>query len=304
MSVPPPGPHGQQPDPYGQQPGHGQPSGGFPQQPQPQQFGQPQQQGYGQQGYGQPGHGQPGHGQQPGQFGQPGPFEQAGQYGQPGQYAQHGQPGQYGRQPGMPGQFGFDPSGGLPPGKKSALPWVLGGVGVLAVVGLVVGLLVFTGDDKTDTASGGSDQSTPASSSGQAGGSAETAEAEKVVDAYVAELEKGKSADKAKSQAMICAADRPTVKAFAEQAEAVEASLPAERREQLNSVKLDYSVENVTASGTTGSLTMRVKYSNVPAGVALPAESTTALELVKESGDWKICGLAKQLTGNPGGATG
>ncbi|GAA2677076.1 MULTISPECIES: hypothetical protein [Actinosynnema] len=264
MSVPPPGPHGQQPDPHGQQPGYGQPG----------QYGQ-----------------------------QPGPYGQPDQFGQ--QLGQHGQPG-YGQQPGTPGQFtpygqpGFDPSGGVPPKKKSALPWVLGGVGVLAVVGVVVGLLVFTGDDGNDTASGGSDEH--GTSAG--GGSEKTAEAQKVVDAYVAESNKGKDADKAKAQSMICAADLPTVKAVAEQAEELEASIPAERREKLNSLKMDYSAENVTVSGTTGSFTMRVKYSNVPEGLTLPAESTTALELVEESSGWKLCGLAKQLTGTPGGANG
>jgi hypothetical protein len=120
MSVPP-----QQPGPYGQQPGWPQPDvpGGAPQPGQQPGYGQP----YGQQPGGyypqtgpQP---QPGWGQQP--YGTP-----PGGYGQPGQPGAYGQPGQF------PGQFG-PPQGG----RKSPLPWILIGGGVL-VVGIVVVLIV------------------------------------------------------------------------------------------------------------------------------------------------------------------
>jgi hypothetical protein len=100
--------------PYGQQQGSG---------PQPYYGGQdPYQQGYGQQpGYGQQGYGQPGYGQPDGQqgYGQ----QPYGQYGQP-----YGQPGYYGQQP---------------PKKNKALPWILGGVGLVVVI-VVVLVLVFT----------------------------------------------------------------------------------------------------------------------------------------------------------------
>lgn len=124
MSQPP-----QQPGPFGQQPGYGQQPGG----------GYPQQGGYSQQG----GHPQSGPipAQQPGGFGQTGqPGQQPGQFGQPGPYGQ--QPGQFGQ--GAP--LGQDPYGGRPGGKKSPLPWILAGGGVL-VIGVVVVLIIVLGGD-------------------------------------------------------------------------------------------------------------------------------------------------------------
>lgn len=104
-------PYGQQP--YGQQ-GYGQPGYG-------QGYGQP---GYGQPGYGQPGYGQPGYGQQG--YGQP-------RYGQPS----YGQPG-YGQPSyGQPGYGGYGP-----PRKNKALPWILGGVGLVVVLVVVVVLVL------------------------------------------------------------------------------------------------------------------------------------------------------------------
>ncbi|MCI2418464.1 DUF2076 domain-containing protein [Saccharopolyspora sp. K220] len=122
MTYPPQQPPGQ--GGWGQQPGgHYPPSG--PQQPggaYPPSGGQPQP-GYGQQGYPQPGGGYPQSGPQPQQgYGQQPPYPpQGGGYGQPG--------------------FGAEP-----PKKKSPLPWILGGVGGLVVIGVVIALIVvFTG---------------------------------------------------------------------------------------------------------------------------------------------------------------
>jgi hypothetical protein len=115
--------------PYGQQQGSGpQPYYGGQD---PYQQGHGQQPGYGQQGYGQPGYGQQGYGQQPyGGYGQP--------YGQQQGYGQ--QPyGGYGQPYGQPGYYGQQP----PPKKNKALPWILGGVGLVIVV-VVVLVLVFT----------------------------------------------------------------------------------------------------------------------------------------------------------------
>lgn len=172
----PPGQYGQ-PDPYGQQPGYGQPQQpyGQPQQPYGQSpasgqqpYGQPPASGqpaYGQppasgQPYGQPAsdpYGQPAYGQPPvssqpaDPYGQqsapPGygaPTSGAAGYGQPG-YGQPQQPG-FGQQPGY-GQPGMPPYG-APPKKKSNLPLVLGlgGGGVaLVIVIIVVAVVVFSG---------------------------------------------------------------------------------------------------------------------------------------------------------------
>jgi hypothetical protein len=104
------------PQPYygaGQQQGYGQPGYG---QSGPQPYYGACQQGYGQQGYGQP------------QYGQQG-------YGQP-QYGQQG----YGQPYGQPGYGGY---GQQPPPKNKALPWILGGVGLVVV--LIVAVLLLAG---------------------------------------------------------------------------------------------------------------------------------------------------------------
>ncbi|RKT55930.1 hypothetical protein [Saccharothrix australiensis] len=183
MSVPPqqpdpygqqPGQPGEQPGRFGGQPGYGRQPGGFP--PPPQDFpqGGQQQPGYGPPSGGFPPPGQPGqpYGQpQPGQpYGQPGPGQPYGQpgpgqpYGQPGQFSQqfnqpgHGQPGPYGPQPGGYG----DPYGA--PRRKSPLPWLLAGGGVL-VIGLVVVLVLTLGGGSNGTPKDAADSFAAAMSS-------------------------------------------------------------------------------------------------------------------------------------------
>ncbi|GLZ44377.1 hypothetical protein Acsp06_05620 [Actinomycetospora sp. NBRC 106375] len=143
----PSGQHGQPTLVPGQQPGYDQPLYGQPQQQPgygPPVYGQPfqQQPGYGQPGYGQPGYGQPGYGQ-PG-YGQPG-YGQPG-YGQPG-YGQAGypQPG-YGA-PGQPPTGGMPGYGGQPPAprKRGWIGWVIGGVALLLVIGIVGAVLLLSG---------------------------------------------------------------------------------------------------------------------------------------------------------------
>jgi hypothetical protein len=107
----PPGPQG----PYPHYPQGQPPSGGFPQQPYPQQGGWPQQQGW----PGQPGGWQ----QQPGGW----PDQQQHPYGQPGQFP------------------GDDPFADEDDKKKSKLPWILGGLGALVVIGGVIVLILVLG---------------------------------------------------------------------------------------------------------------------------------------------------------------
>jgi hypothetical protein len=65
---------------------------------------------------------------------------QQGYPGQPGQPTQPGQPAQFGQQPGFPG---FPGPGGPVRQKNKALPWILGGGGVVAVGVVVLLLFVF-----------------------------------------------------------------------------------------------------------------------------------------------------------------
>lgn len=106
---------------------------------------------------GQPGWGQqPGPGQQPGGYPQQGGYPQSGGYPQQGGYPQtgpqqpYGQPGQYGQPQGY-GQPGY---GGYPPKKKSPMPWLLAGGGVLVVGIAVVLIIVLTGGADTSSPQG------------------------------------------------------------------------------------------------------------------------------------------------------
>ncbi|MGW5054097.1 hypothetical protein [Actinokineospora sp. NPDC004072] len=129
MTYPPP-----PQDPYGGQPQQ-------PQYPQQQQGGYPQQQPpqYGQQPYGTPPGGQS-YGTPPG--GQP--------YGTPpGGQPYGGDP--YGQQPGQHGQqpYGQQPYG--QPQKKSPMPWILAGVGVVVIGVAVTLILVLTGGNSAQS---------------------------------------------------------------------------------------------------------------------------------------------------------
>jgi hypothetical protein len=110
-----------------------------------------------------------------GQFGQP-----SGGFGQPGQYGQQGGPSgsQYGGPasgqfppPPQPGQYAPTPGWGGPqppppyaaaPKKSSALPWVLGGLGLLVVLGIgaavLVGILASMGSNTNKNNSNNSNQ--------------------------------------------------------------------------------------------------------------------------------------------------
>jgi hypothetical protein len=116
----PPGPYGQQPGGYGQQP-YGQQPGGYPQQ-----GGYPQSGGYPQQGY-------PQSGAQP----------------------QQGYPQAGGQQYGGQQQYGGYPGGGYgQPPKKSPLPWILGGVGVVVIAVVVVLIITLSGGGDTGSPKG------------------------------------------------------------------------------------------------------------------------------------------------------
>ncbi|MBD0373464.1 MAG: hypothetical protein ICV60_21700 [Pyrinomonadaceae bacterium] len=97
--------------------------------------------------------GAPSGGPASGQFGQPGGYgQQGGQYGQQGQSGYGGPAsGQFPPPPQQPSQYPPAPSWGGPqppppyaaaPKKSSALPWVLGGLGVLVVLGIAAAVLV------------------------------------------------------------------------------------------------------------------------------------------------------------------
>jgi hypothetical protein len=261
MSVPPqqPGPYGQQPGQFGQQPG---------------QFGQ--QPGYGQQpgGYPPPAQGFPQGGQQPGYGTPPGGYPQQGQPG-PGQQP-YGQPGQF-NQPGygQPGGFG-DPYGAPP--KKSPLPWILGGVGALVVIGVVVTLIVTLG-----------------------GGNGTAKDA---ADSYVAAVN---SRDFDKLTALTCNEGKKSIEdikkatdpgAFAAELEKELKDLPPEFKKQIEqaqeaakNIKVNLTLDKVEEkSDTEATATISVKFDGVPDSMKeFVKDDTDTLPFKKTDDGWVAC---------------
>ena len=259
MTYPPQQPP--QDDPYGRQSGQGD----WGQQQRPEQQGpqygqqpgqQPGQQGYGQQpgqpGYGQqPGQGQPGqYGQQPGQYG----YDQPG-YGQPGQSGQGPQPGQpYGTPPG-----GFGPPPGYgPPAKRSALPWILGGIGVLVVLTLAVGAFFAFGDQGNDP--------------------------QQVAQTVVDEMNKLENANASTIENVLCTGDKET---FRQEFDEFVNGFKELKEQAGEGFEATFTLGDVRTEGDTGSF-------DIIAEASFQGETnkeTIPAQLVREDGDWKVCDL-------------
>ncbi|WP_306744962.1 Rv0361 family membrane protein [Saccharothrix yanglingensis] len=277
MSVPPqqPEPHGQQPGPsgrqpgqFGQQPGYGQQPGGYPP---PQGFPQGgQQPAYGTPPGGRP---QPDYGPPPGGYGPPqqpgGPGYGQQPYGQQGQFNQagYGQPG------------GFGAPYGTPP-KKSPLPWILGGVGALVVIGVVVALVMTLGGGSNGTAKDAADGFASAIS----------------------------NRDYDKLRSLTCAEDQKEIddlkKAFDPDAMGAELDkqlegLPAEAKEQarkmqeaLKDIKVVASVDKVEEkSDTQAEATLTIKLEGVPSEMRelMKDTQTDTVPFKKTDDGWVAC---------------
>lgn len=239
MTYPPqqPGPQGQpwqhgQPGPYGQQPG-----------PVPGQgpYGAPQQPAGG-------GHGQPAPGQQPPQ---PGwghdPYAGGRPYGQ--------QPGPYGQ----PGGYGLPP---VPPKQKSPLPWILGGIGALLVVGIIaVVALVALRDGDSSTSAGGSPQET-AQAYANALNNSERPNRSIYCDSFIEEAERS-------------AEDMP--------------DMPTELPDLSDLPDFEFSASVGAVAENGDAATADVDVTTSFAGQEV--KTVHKLQLQKQSGAWKICGI-------------
>lgn len=232
MTYPPqqPGPHGQpgpqgQPGPWGQQPGPAPGQGPY---------GAPQ---HGQGGYGQPGPGQPP--QQPGWGGDPYGGQQ--QHGQ--QQGPYGQPGGYGTPP---------------PKKKSPLPWILGGVGAVALIAVIALVAFFVMRD-----SGGGAGGTPRATA----------------EAYVQQINDRESVNRS----LYC-------DSYLQQAEDAAENLPTDVPTDfpdMPDLQIAASVTSVEENGDTARAAIKVD--TTIAGQSVSA--THNLDLRDEGGDWKICNI-------------
>lgn len=240
--------------------------------------------------------------QQPGPYGQPG---QPGQHGPPGQYGQWPQtqgqwpPGRQSQQPGGWGQqpYGTPPGGFAQPGgyqpppggpggpgpgyggpeqpprkKKSALPWILAGAGVV-LVAVVVALVFVLGDG------GGG---------GVLGGSGNTPRA--VAQSYANSINEKKEPDRN----LYC-------QAFRQRAEESRKNLPSDIPTALPDIpglNLSATVGDVTENGDTAEAAVRLDSEFSGQKVS----STHHLTLQKEDGAWRICGVDVDLPEiEPGG---
>jgi hypothetical protein len=212
---------------------------------------------------GQPGYG----GQQPPYGGQPG-GQFGGQYGAPAQPGQPAQPAGWGppqQQPGAPpfgqpphgaGPAGFGHPGGYGPpptgGRKTRLPWILGGAGGLLAIVVVVVLIVTLG--------------------GGSGGSGGTDSPRGVAQAFVTAVNDRTEPDRA----IYC-------ESFASQAESATPGLPSD----LPEFDVRATLGDVTENGD--SATAVVTFEVNAAGQTIKGDYK--LDIKKENGDWKICGL-------------
>ncbi len=257
---------GQQPPDYGQVPPQGQPPG-YP----PPGYGPPP--GYPPPGYGQPpGYGPPpGHRQPPG-YGPPAGPDATQQY--PSQQYPYDQ-GQTQQQP-----YGQPPGGPPPePAKRSKLPWILTGVGVLIVIAIAAGLYFFVAPTVLPTASSGSS-------------------AQGTAQALVDTINSGPSffSDNTRLDPLLCQQSRDALKQARDQ---------LAQLERLGGTGGLDAIKDIKATARLGAVTqidadhakaeVTIAFSNVPPQLVefgFPTETADTVDLIKENGRWVACDLS------------
>ncbi|WP_280367044.1 hypothetical protein [Nocardia wallacei] len=180
-----------------------------------------------------------------------------------------GMPPPYGAPPQQP--YGPPPGHGQPPpygqypyppqgGGKSPLPWILGGAGILVLVLVVGGFFLFSG--------GGG---LPGTSSSP----------RDVAQQFVDGASEGKD-----NSALICKADKAKIDSAGKTTVTPSKSPKVEVKTTLKSV-------DVTDGADKGTFTVE---SQVKIGTK-PTTHALTYDLVKEGGEWKVCGLLKGLNG-------
>jgi hypothetical protein len=213
-------------------------------------------------------------GQPGGQFPPSGPQQSYGNQPLPGPYWPGGTPPPpgYGPPPG-PGLPGPQPGWGAGPRKRSPLPWILGGGGGLVVV-LIIVVILFV------TLGGGSPQTT----------------AQKTVDILNSGNPQGLAS-------VACRKDQPDIQKIRQTLDLSQnPDLPVSIRRSLQNVKAQFKLLSVAKdSSSHASATISLAWTNVPSD--LPPEIEIALhktqtlpplDVIKENGDWKVCGLSDE----------
>lgn len=179
-------------------------------------------------------------------------------YGTPPPYGAPQQP--YGPPTGhaQPPPYGGYP---YPPqgGGKSPLPWILGGAGVVALVAVVGGFFLFSGGGLPGTSSSPRD----------------------VAQRFVDGASEGKD-----NSDLLCKADKAKIDSAGRTTVTPSKSPKVEVKTTLKSV-------DVPDGADKGTFTVE---SQLKIG-AKPTTHALTYDLVKESGEWKVCGLLKGLNG-------
>lgn len=173
--------------------------------------------------------------------------------------------------PGLPGPWG------VPPKKRSPLPWILGGGGGLVVIIVIVVVLVVT----------------------LGGGSSPQAVAQQAVDIlnsgnYQGLADVSCQKDKAEIQ-------KETQNFDPSQQLSQIPGLP----DDMKNIKPKFSVNSVTKdSDSHATATIGLAWTNVPADIPPEAQAAFTkpqsfpVDVIKESGDWKLCDLGQSQQGN------
>jgi hypothetical protein len=108
--------------------------------------------------------------------------------------------------------------------------------------------------------------------------------AQATADKIVTELNKGADMNVATLQSLSCKADADKIKDLPK-------SVPAASGDQFKDIKTQFEVTEVKETGDSATGKLTVKFTNVPEEFkSVIKDDSTTMKLVKEDGDWKVCG--------------
>ena len=225
----------------------------------------------------------------------PGPQGPYQPYPGPGQPPGFG-PGGYPQQ--AQGWSPYGPQGGPP--KKSPLPWILGGVGALLVIGgAVTAVILLTGGDDED----GNGPGGPGGPGGT-GGAANASTAEGAAQGIVTAIN---NQDSDGIVALTCEPMKPQMKmmALALADPSSIPGLPADLHGKLTSVKVSAALDRVeNESDTSAKAYITMKMDGLPPEAAqydMKPESTIDFPFMLSNGKWELCDPTASGQPMPGG---
>jgi hypothetical protein len=108
--------------------------------------------------------------------------------------------------------------------------------------------------------------------------------AQATADTLVTELNKGKDMNVETLKTLNCKADADKIAKLPK-------SVPSSNGEQFKDITTRFAVTDVKESGDTATGTLKVTFENVPDEFKeFIKDDTTTMKMIKEDGDWKVCG--------------